>query len=186
MIRLIRRRVHPRRSAVGRVIFASIILAAFFLFPEAAFGHGVEVYDITDNTSGVTRTVHFKYSTGEPMMYAIIKLYPPSKPEVEILQSITGRNGYFSFVPDEDGEWRITAEDGMGHKGTITVTAEQGAAGEAIPGEDGMAAAESKTPLVIRIVLGLSLILNIFAVYNFVLPRIKGFGKKKEGAHAYQ
>jgi hypothetical protein len=161
-----------------RSIFASIILAAFFLFPEAAVGHGVEVYDITDNTPGVTRTVHFKYSTGEPMMYAIIKLYPPSKPEVEILQSITDRNGYFSFVPDEDGEWLITAEDGMGHKGTITLTVEQEAAA-------GTAAAKSKTPLVIRIVFGLSLILNIFAVYSFVLPRIKGFGKKKEGARAY-
>jgi nickel transport protein len=169
-----------------RLVFALIIQAAFFLFPEAAFGHGVEVYDITDNTSGATRTVHFKYSTGEPMMYATIKLYPPSKPGVEVLQSITDRNGLFCFFPDEEGDWTVEAADGMGHKGTITVTAEQGAAGETTPGGGGTAAAESKAPLVFRILLGLSLILNIFAVYNFVLPRIKGIGKMKESANAYQ
>jgi nickel transport protein len=155
-----------------RHIFAPIIMAVFFLFPETAFGHGVEVSDITGSTPGLIRTVHFKYSTGEPMMYATIKLYPPSKPDVEVLQSITDRKGLFCFVPDEEGEWIVEAADGMGHKGTIAVHAGETVAGNSAPPDSG------KTPLFIRIMLGLSLILNIFAFYNFVLPRIRGFGKK--------
>ena len=99
------------------------IIAAAVLFPAALFGHGVEVYDADGETTGAAHTVRFMYSTGEPMMYAKIFLYPPSNPRTEILQSIADRNGYFSFVPDESGEWRISAEDGMGHKGEITVAA---------------------------------------------------------------
>jgi nickel transport protein len=166
-----------------RLNFVPVFLAVFFLIPEAVFGHGVEVYDITDVSSGSVRTVHFKYSTGEPMMYATVKLYPPSKPETEILQSIIGRDGYFSFVPDEAGEWRVTAEDGMGHKGTIEVTVDDTAAGASTASAP---SGGGTTPLFMRIVLGLSLILNIFAVYHFVLLRVKGPGKKKESAHAYQ
>jgi hypothetical protein len=163
-----------------------VLVLGTFLLPSLLFAHGVEVSLVTNATDFPSETVCFMYSTGEAMSFSIIRVYAPSKPDVETVQSITDRNGYFSFVPDEVGEWLITAEDGMGHKGTITVTAEQGAAARAIPGGGGTAAAESKAPLVFRILLGLSLILNIFAVYNFVLPRIKGIGKKKERANAYQ
>jgi hypothetical protein len=83
-------------------------------------------------------------------------------------------------VPDEAGQWRVTVEDGMGHKGTITVPAGQGS-GEETPS----AAANTggtKTPLVFRITLGLSLILNVFAVYNFAL---KKRAVKKDAAYAH-
>jgi nickel transport protein len=145
------------------------IIAAAVLFPAALFGHGVEVYEAGGETAGMVHTVRFMYSTGEPMMYAKIFLYPPSSPRTEILQSIADRRGYFSFVPDENGEWRISAEDGMGHKGEITVAAgaaeNQAAAVRGnSPGKSGTAAGR-KPPLPLAMVLGLSLILNGFGLW---------------------
>ena len=119
------------------------IIAAAVLFPAALFGHGVEVYDADGETTGAAHTVRFMYSTGEPMMYAKIFLYPPSNPRTEILQSIADRNGYFSFVPDESGEWRISAEDGMGHKGEIMLSA---GGVEALSGESENAAGQRGKP----------------------------------------
>jgi uncharacterized GH25 family protein len=51
------------------------------------------------------------------MLFAKVKVFPPSSPDAPARESIADRNGYFSFVNDEPGEWRLTAEDGMGHKG---------------------------------------------------------------------
>jgi nickel transport protein len=132
-----------------------------------------------------TETVRFMYSTGEEMAYTLVRVYAPSKPAVEILQSITDRNGYYSFVPDEEGEWRITAEDDMGHKGEIKLIA--GSSGEAVTAAGG---GTGGVPMTFRVLTGLSLILNIFAAYHFVLGRkpqapIPEEKPKKGGAHAY-
>jgi nickel transport protein len=157
------------KGRAGAALFLGLIL-----FPGGLFGHGVEVYDISADD---TAAVHFKYSTGEGMAYAQIRLFAPSRPETEVLLSLTDRNGRFSFVPDEEGPWTVEASDGMGHQGSITVRAESSGAGMGTSPEAG-----GKPPLVSRLILGLSLILNIFAFYNFVLRGIS----KTRGAHAHQ
>jgi nickel transport protein len=119
------------------------------------------------------------------MLFASVKVYPPSTPEATVQETMTDRDGYFSFVPFENGPWRLTVEDGMGHKGEVVVTVAgetettaQNATQNAVP--------SGKLPRPFAVLLGLSLILNIFAFYNFVLPLIKRFRKKKESVHAYQ
>lgn len=153
------------------------VLGAGIFLPGKIYAHGVEVYDVTGEPGGTAGIVYFKYSTGEPMMYAKVKLYPPSRPDVESLQSITDRNGYFPFVADEEGEWRIDAEDGMGHKGTITVNM-AGAAPAALVESGG-----PPVPRVLGIVLGPSLIVNIFSVWYMgaVFAR-----SRKGGGYAHQ
>jgi nickel transport protein len=163
-----------------RLLLLLAALGTGILLPEKIHGHGVEVFDVTDGLAGA-RLVCFKYSTGEPMMYAKVKLYPPSRPEAESLQSVTDRNGIFPFVPDEEGEWRIEAEDGMGHRGEISVKAAvMEGAGEA---EERSAAEERAAPPVLGIITGLSLILNIFSGWHigarFLRPR-------KGGVYAHQ
>lgn len=156
-------------------------MAAALLFPAGLAAHGVETAVTTGATDFRAESVRFTYSTGEIMSFARIRVYAPSRPDTETLQSITDRSGYYGFVPDEEGEWRITAEDGMGHKGEITLTV--GAPGEsAAAAPSGSGSDSGSAPLGLRIILGLSLILNIFAVYNFVLPRLP----KKRSARAYQ
>ncbi|MDR2109921.1 MAG: hypothetical protein LBP32_01295 [Spirochaetaceae bacterium] len=155
-------------------------LAAKVFLPGNLYGHGVEVYDITDEPDRTAGIVYFKYTTGEPMMYAAIKLYPPSKPEVESLQSITDRNGIFSFIPDEEGEWRIDAEDGMGHKGTIFINA---AAPKAASGAAASGGGDVKISRPLGIAAGLSFIINIFSLWYFAAIH----GRKRKGdGYAHQ
>ncbi|MDR2094952.1 MAG: hypothetical protein LBP76_05465 [Treponema sp.] len=159
------------------------------LFPAILAAHGVEVSVATGTTGLGTESVRFMYSTGEEMSFALVRVYPPSKPDTEIVQSITDRNGYYSFVPDEEGEWRITAEDDMGHKGEITLTA-AGGGNAGVENAVSAGSASGGTPLALRVILGLSLILNIFAVYSFILgrrlrPRRPAKASPQGGEHAY-
>ena len=152
------------------------------ILPAAIFAHGVEISDVTGRQD--VCTVRFSYTDGTPMLFAKVKVFPPSSPNAPAQESVADRNGYFSFVNDEPGEWLLTAEDGMGHKGEIVVAAAGGtaAAGTARGGADGTPdKAGGKAPLPLRLILGLSLILNVFAIYNFVLAGLT----KKRGAYAH-
>jgi nickel transport protein len=180
---------------------AAALLLVLLLLPAEAFAHGVEVYDVsaafagsvevltaaveggaggngegagvgTGNDAGA-RAILFSYSTGEPMAFAKIKVYPPSgiAGNVEALVSISDRNGVFCFVPDEDGDWRVDAEDGMGHKGSITVggiaSAPSPADAKALARSGGGAGqGGSLPPRVLGIVAGLSIIANIFGIWR--------------------
>jgi hypothetical protein len=111
------------------------------------------------------------------MAFAKIRLFAPSRPEVEALSSLTDRNGRFSFIPDEEGPWTVEATDGMGHQGSITLNRAAVELTGTAPAEP-----EKQAPLLTRMILGLSLILNIFAVYSLVIRGIT----KKRGGHAHQ
>ncbi|MDR3123022.1 MAG: hypothetical protein LBU16_04505 [Treponema sp.] len=143
------------------------------VLPAAAFPHGVEVAEATGQVA--LRTARFMYSTGEPMLFARIKVFSPSRPDSPAQESVADLNGYFSFVPFENGEWRLTAEDGMGHRGEIIIAV----AGEADPPRASPEAPSSRLPPLIAAPLGLSLILNIFALRHFAGLRKKG------AAHAH-
>lgn len=170
-----------RRKPRASRVFLPFALA--LLLPANVSGHGVEVYDVSGEDRPV-RTVYFRYSTGEPVSFARIKIFPPSTRErnVEALVSITDRNGVFCFIPDEEGEWRVDMEDGMGHKGTIAVNAVFGREAEAAALTGGDAKPAGRTPLVFNIALGLSLLLNIFGVW-YLLGR---FRRGAEGNDAHK
>lgn len=142
------------------------------LCPAFLAAHGVEVSDVSDDAAATVRTVRFMYSTGEPMSYAKIRVFPPSKPDTEILQAITAWDGCFSFVPDEEGAWRITAEDGMGHKGEIVVGNSGQGVGDSGGGGRGSGTA-AEAPRALLAILGISLLANIFALWNYLSKRRK-------------
>lgn len=142
------------------------------IFPDTAFAHGVEVSDVTGQSD--VHTVHFSYTDGTSMLFAKIRVFPPSSPDAPAQESIADRDGYFSFVPFEAGDWRLAAEDGMGHRGEIIVTVDD-AAEAALPPQN--TAPSNKLPKAIAIVLGLSLLANIFALWYFAGLRKKGATK---------
>lgn len=129
------------------------------MLPAILFSHGVEVLEVESGA----KIVRFSYTDGEPMMYAKIKVYPPSAPKTETIKSLTDENGFFAFVPDEEGEWRVEAQDGMGHRGKIAINT------LLADGEVKQSAQNSSAAF--RIILGLSLLFNIFAVYGFALRK---------------
>lgn len=130
------------------------------MLPAFLLSHGVEVSEAENGA----KVVRFSYTDNEPMMYAKIKLYPPSSPKIETVKSLTDKNGFFAFVPDEEGDWRVEAQDGMGHRGEIVINTLKTSA---IDDKQNASASAA-----FRILLGLSLLLNIFAIYGFVLKKI--------------
>ncbi|GHV82945.1 hypothetical protein AGMMS50212_02850 [Spirochaetia bacterium] len=152
-----------------KYVFLLFVLAFGVFLPSTVFSHGVDVYNVSSEKQAV-QTVYFRYSTGEPVSFAKVKLFPPSMAEknIESLVSITDRNGLYSFVPDEDGAWRVDVEDGMGHAASISI-ALNASEKNAAP-----AAADKKLPLTISAILGLSLILNVFAVWYFIARLKRG------------
>jgi nickel transport protein len=154
----------------GNIPRLPLVLGLLFL-AAALYSHGVE----TEVFPAPASVVRFWYSTGEPMAYADIKVFSPASPAVETIAGWTDRNGCFSFVPDESGEWRIEAEDGQGHKGVIAINAEKGESGGTEKNTGG-------GPLWPRIFFGLSLIVNIFAAYHFILKKTAP-GRAADYAH---
>ncbi|MHB9291622.1 nickel transport protein [Hollandina sp. SP2] len=156
------------------------VAVLLLMIPAAVFAHGVEIFDVTGQQD--VYTIKFSYTDGTPMLFAKVKVFPPSSPDAPAQESIADRNGYFSFINDEPGEWRLTAEDGMGHKGEIVVTTVGAGPGAEEAGKPAGEKTGEQASLATRLILGLSLILNVFALYSFIL---RGIIKKRKG-HAHQ
>ncbi|MDR0388806.1 MAG: hypothetical protein LBH73_01910 [Spirochaetaceae bacterium] len=161
--------------------FTFFLLAVSLLLPALAFAHGVEIFDVTGQAGA--RTLRFMYSTGESMLFASVKVYAPSAPDATVQESMTDRDGYFSFVPFENGPWRLSAEDGMGHKGEITVTVagETETAAGARNTAPGGNLPSGRLPKPFAAILGLSLILNAFALWYLMKKK----SRKGEALHAH-
>jgi uncharacterized GH25 family protein len=172
-----------RRQALSiKRLFACSLLMGVLFLPASAFAHGVDVSDVTGQ-AGV-KTVRFGYTDGESMLFAAVKVYPPSTPDATVQESMTDRDGYFSFVPFESGDWRLTAEDGMGHRGEIVITVSDETVAVVNTAPSG------KLPTLIATVLGLSLIFNVFAFWylmgrKFKKPGTPAKNSAQEATHAY-
>jgi hypothetical protein len=154
-----------------------VLTALVLLLPAAASAHGVEILDETGRPD--VHTVRFMYTDGESMLFARVKVFSPSSPGAAVQESIADRYGYFSFIPFESGQWRISGEDGMGHRGEIFVTAEASAeaAGTAAgTGQNAAGLPAKPAALPAAITLGLSLILNVFAAWYLLGKKLKKTG----------
>jgi nickel transport protein len=87
------------------------LLAGALAMPSLACAHGV-FHQVAQGTAVL---VTVEYDDGEPMSYAEVKIHPPSGGKVPHQTGRTDKNGCFAFVPDSQGEWRITLDGGMGH-----------------------------------------------------------------------
>jgi nickel transport protein len=122
------------------------------LWSAQIFAHGVEG---TVQPGGLAVTC--RYSTGEPMDYAKVTVLAPGSSQ-PFQVGHTDKNGRFCFFPDAPGEWRVTAEDGMGHRLEVKVPVTQ----ELVQGAQVKTAARTITSsLFERALVGLSLIFGI-------------------------
>jgi nickel transport protein len=130
--------------------FAALL---FMLMATPAQAHGV----VWSTGIGAT-VVEYRYTTDEPMAYAAITVQGPGD-TVTFQTGRTDRQGRFAFVPDHDGPWIVTADDGMGHVSTATVPIEAGRT--AITSPDPFMASAIHEGWFLRTILGLSLIGNL-------------------------
>ena len=152
------------------------ILSVAFVFPLifnviSAAAHGT---DCRVNEDIRTITFDFFYDDREPMQYCEVLVFSPLDEKIEYQNGRTDSKGRFSFSPDTPGQWRIEVSDGMGHmvKGAVNVEADtsqktapvtQERKNEKVFSED-----ISKT---LKVILGLSLIINIWALFSFLKTR---------------
>ncbi|MBU4354002.1 MAG: hypothetical protein KJ822_01500 [Proteobacteria bacterium] len=94
---------------------AGTMLLMLLVLSSPALAHGVEG---TVHPGGLA--VACRYSTGEVMDYAKVKVFAPGSSQPFQVGN-ADKNGRFCFYPDSPGEWRVTAEDGMGHRLEVKV-----------------------------------------------------------------
>ncbi|GHU49072.1 hypothetical protein FACS1894200_07210 [Spirochaetia bacterium] len=56
-----------------------LFLSGVFFIPAALFAHGVDISDVSGAAD--VRTVRFGYTDGGNMLFAQVKVYPPSTPD---------------------------------------------------------------------------------------------------------
>ncbi|MBS3754106.1 MAG: hypothetical protein KGY56_00225 [Desulfobacterales bacterium] len=139
-----------------RLLLTVILIMAL---PAGAGAHGTD-YRVLDEARVVA--AEFFYSDKEPMRYAEVLVFSPENREVEYQNGRTDQNGRFAFCPETAGKWQIHVNDGMGHavRAEIPVDSPE-------TGSKEVKGLSDKKPLAatsrwIKILLGLSLMLNLF------------------------
>ena len=118
--------------------------------------------------------VSFFYSDETPMSYAEVLVFSPSDQKVEHQNGRTDKNGRFAFCPDAAGKWLLKAEDGMGHAAEALVEVKaEGAAGDEKATDAAPSASSGSSSKALKIIAGLSLILNLSLVGYFMGRRKK-------------
>jgi nickel transport protein len=87
-----------------------LLMLLLVVIPSLVNAHGVKG---SMERGGICITA--QYDTGEPMSYAQATIRPPGG-GLDFQTGRTDRNGRFCFFPDEDGEWNVIVDDGMGHR----------------------------------------------------------------------
>lgn len=91
--------------------FLLLLLIFLFLPGQYATAHGV-THSLSTEKAVLLQA---GYSDGSPMSFAEVVVFSPSDSEVEHQNGRTDKNGRFAFLPDVQGEWRVSVSDGMGH-----------------------------------------------------------------------
>ena len=156
--------VRMKRTIFGFFVVAFLVC----LTSKALYAHGVD-YEIKN---GKAVTIKVEYDDGEPMNYAAVKIFSPADEKIEHQNGRTDKNGYFSFSPDQTGDWKITVEDGMGH-GIATK----------FHVDETMEVEETRTngdvPRWYKLIVGISIIWGLAGTFFYFKAR-KRFGSKKQ------
>ncbi len=163
---------HDNFNIVSRSL---IILLA--LLPQTALTHGVRV-EASVMGQAIIGTAF--YADGSPLVDASIKLTSadPSTPDKVLGQSRTNDEGRFAFPsPSNRGEFLITADDGLGHRGKVAVVTTSRIAPSApvMPTAPAVPTAASDEPNSIsnwaRWVSGLGYVIGLFGLASWWLSR---------------
>ncbi|MBI4799851.1 MAG: hypothetical protein HY794_14235 [Desulfarculus sp.] len=157
-------------AAPHRALAAWAALVWLFLTASPVTAHGVEM------TSGTGQAcwVRAEYAGGEPMAFAKMKIINPQGQTHQVGHA--DGQGRFAWLPDQSGNWGAVAEDGMGHRGEITLEAGPDPATPPAPEGLGLGA----VPLWARALWGICLILGVAGAlfyWKAARPRRRGTGR---------
>lgn len=137
-----------------------------FLINSDSSAHDVTVEITKSYPSVIVRASYFQ---ADLLSYAEVMIFSPENDVVEYQYGRTDKSGYFAFVPNSIGSWKITVDDEMGHFKEMIVTISD----DYFTGEDATAivahtndrsTVQGLHPLY-KIVFGLALIFGITGIF---------------------
>lgn len=66
--------------------------------------------------------VRAAYGGSEPVQFAKVQVFTPGTHSQQFVGGTTDRRGFFCFVPDHGGNWRVRVDDEEGHRRDVVVT----------------------------------------------------------------
>ncbi|MDY6906525.1 MAG: carboxypeptidase-like regulatory domain-containing protein [Thermodesulfobacteriota bacterium] len=134
-----------------------LLAVAGVIIEGRASAHGV-AGEITED-SGIR--VDTRYDDGEPMAYAAVKVFYQEE-DLAFQTGRTDRNGRFLFLPDQQGNWRVTVSDSMGHQLNLSTTVAKGC----IAGTPNNAALQTGSlSRGAKVIAGLAMLFGIFGFF---------------------
>lgn len=85
-----------------------------FLMAASGIAHAHAIFHEATRKEAVV--IAARYDDGEPASYAQVKVTSPKGGKIEHQNGRTDKNGCFAFLPDLPGQWKITIDDGLGHR----------------------------------------------------------------------
>ena len=150
-------------------LLVALVLSVMVLGSGDAWCHGM---GWRVERGGDAITIRFTYDDDSPMMYGAVEVFAPDA-EHEYQKGRSDENGYFAFRPHLSGKWIVTGSDGQGHalRAEVDVT-DADIAGVEVASNI-LQAGGATRPSIERIVLGLSLLLNLGLVFAWRLAKKK-------------
>lgn len=156
----------------GRTSVAILVArtaASLMTVASPALGHGVR-HRVFPGGTGIEAT----YDDGSPMAYCDVTVFSPGSRDGEYQTGTTDAHGRFAFIPDTNGLWTLTVDDGMGH----LVSAEVQAGPSESPGGEGARIDRLRGGIV-----GLSMIFGVFGIYCLARQRMDQTKRKARRLH---
>jgi len=88
-------------------------LLFLLLFPLLGFAHDLQVKWQKEGRAVIIQSA---YAGSEASSYASVEIFDPSGSKTEFQNGRTDAKGFFSFVPDRMGTWKVIVDDEMGHR----------------------------------------------------------------------
>jgi len=151
--------------------FLLCIILIFILNTESS-AHDVNVEVTKSYPSVIIRANYFQ---AEPLSYAEVMVFSPESDAVEYQYGRTDKSGYFAFVPDGAGDWKITVDDEMGHfkETVVTITEDffNGGNAAAVDARTNDRSSIHDLHPVYKIIFGLALIFGITGIFYWFKAR---------------
>lgn len=138
-----------RLSLHSGLVTASL---ATLLMPAFSLAHGVAYREFQVGT-GIEAT----YDDGLPMSFCDVSVFSPTDSGTPYQSGETDPQGCLAFVPNTNGLWKVTVDDGMGHVMTAEVRVDPTRSGAPVPSH--------KLNRGLRAMIGFSLIFGLFGIY---------------------
>ncbi len=118
--------------------------------------------------------VQAAFSRTAPIVDASVEIFAPGN-ETLYQTGRTDKQGYFAFLPNEAGTWKVSVDDGMGHHDmiTISISSEFFTQEEIITARDPepQQMTYDAIPVVYKIIFGLALIFGLTGIMYVIKAR---------------